>query len=110
MNMDSAGAAQDAVVRGWVRCRLHAAVCNDAPAYIEWCNTGVTLHACTSYTGRTPLIGLSGLGSPNDLTHEFQQSYLKSTVPPPLGKGAASTSSNHLPRSHARRLPLFDAP
>ena len=26
VNMDSAGAAQDAVVRGWVRCRLHAAM------------------------------------------------------------------------------------
>ena len=54
-----------------------------------------------------PLIGLSGLGSPNDVTHKFQQSYLKSTVPPPLGKGAASTSSNHLARSCARGLPLF---
>ena len=57
-----------------------------------------------------PLIGLSGLGPPNDLTHKFQESYLKRTMPPPSGKGAASTSSNHLPHSRARGLPLFNAP
>ena len=42
--------------------------------------------------------------------HKFRQSYLKSTVPSPFGKGAASTSSNHQARSRARGLPLFDAP
>ena len=43
-----------------------------------------------------PLIGLLGLGPPKS-ARTFQASYLKCTVPLPLGKGTAPTSSNHLP-------------
>ena len=52
-----------------------------------------------------PLIGLSGLGPPNDLIHKFQESYLKCTAPYPLVVRGGCPFSMHPNQKCSGRLP-----